>query len=152
MSAAEIEGTLLDPTVQACPFAYHEQLREKAPVYRMPETGFYVVSTYEDLKTVLTDPVTFSNDIEIAQLAGEAAADLGRMYDDNLAEEGWGHVQTLQRTDPPVHGRYRRLINRTLTPSMVSKRSIRAISSALSMDEVLPPAADAVSESAKSYR
>jgi cytochrome P450 len=41
------------------------------------------------------------------------------MFDDHLAEVGWGHVQTLQRTDPPVHGRYRRLINRTLTPPMV---------------------------------
>lgn len=119
MSTAEIEGTLLDPAVQACPFAYHQQLREKAPVYRMPETGFYVISNYEDLKTVLSDPATFSNDIEIEQLAGEAAADLGRMFDDHLAEVGWGHVQTLQRTDPPVHGRYRRLINRTLTPPMV---------------------------------
>jgi cytochrome P450 len=119
MTTAEIEGTLLDPAVQACPFAYHQQLREKAPVYRMPETGFYVVSNYEDLKTVLSDPTTFSNDIEIEQLAGEAAADLGRMFDDHLAEVGYGHVQTLQRTDPPVHGRYRRLINRTLTPSMV---------------------------------
>jgi hypothetical protein len=119
MTTAEIEGTLLDPAVQACPFAYHQQLREKAPVYRMPETGFYVISNYEDLKTVLSDPATFSNDIEIEQLAGEAAADLGRMFDDHLAEVGWGHVQTLQRTDPPVHGRYRRLINRTLTPSMV---------------------------------
>jgi cytochrome P450 len=85
----------------------------------MPETGFYVISNYEDLKTVLSDPATFSNDIEIEQLAGEAAADLGRMFDDHLAEVGWGHVQTLQRTDPPVHGRYRRLINRTLTPPMV---------------------------------
>ena len=119
MSAVEIEGTLLDPAVQACPFAYHQQLREKAPVYRMPETGFYVISNYDDLKTVLSDPATFSNDIEIEQLAGEAAADLGRMFDDHLAEVGWGHVQTLQRTDPPVHGRYRRLINRTLTPPMV---------------------------------
>jgi cytochrome P450 len=119
MTTAEIEGTLLDPAVQACPFAYHQQLREKAPVYRMPETGFYVISNYEDLKTVLSDPATFSNDIEIEQLAGEAAADLGRMFDDHLAEVGWGHVQTLQRTDPPVHGRYRRLINRTLTPPMV---------------------------------
>jgi len=119
MTAVEIEGTLLDPQVQACPFAYHAQLREKAPVYRMPETGFYVISSYDDLKTVLSDPATFSNDILVEQLAGEAAADLGRMFDEHLAEVGWGHVQTLQRTDPPEHGRYRRLINRTLTPPMV---------------------------------
>ncbi len=119
MSEPAIEGSLLDPEVQACPFPYYEQLREKAPVYRMPETGFYVISTYEDLKTVLGDPQTYSNDIMIEHLAGEAAADLGRMYDENLAEAGWGHVQTLQRTDPPEHSRYRRLLNRAFTPSMV---------------------------------
>ncbi len=119
MTATEIEGSLLDPVVQACPFAYYEQMREKAPVYRMPETGFYLISTFDDMKTVLTDPHTYSNDILLEQLAGEAAADLGRAYDEHLAEVGWGHVQTLQRTDPPEHSRYRRLINRVFTPPMV---------------------------------
>ena len=55
----------------------------------------------------------------IEQLAGESVAHLGRMYDEYLDEIGWGHVQTLQRTDPPVHSRYRRLLNRALTPPMV---------------------------------
>lgn len=119
MSTAEIEGTLLDPAVAACPFSYYAELREKAPVYRMPETGFWIISTYDDLREVLSDPQTYSNDISIEQLAGESVADLGRMYDDHLAEIGWGHVQTLQRTDPPEHSRYRRLLNRALTPPMV---------------------------------
>ena len=77
----EVEGSLLDPAVQACPFPYYRQMRETAPVYRMPETGFYLISNYEDLKDILSDPETYSNDIQIAQLAGESAADLGRMYD-----------------------------------------------------------------------
>jgi cytochrome P450 len=118
-AAPSIEGSLLDPAVQACPFPYYAELRSKAPVYRMPETGFYVISTYDDLRTVLSDPVTYSNDILIEHLAGEAAADLGRTYDEHLAEVGWGHVQTLQRTDPPEHSRYRRLLNRAFTPTMV---------------------------------
>jgi cytochrome P450 len=116
---AELVGSLLDPAIQACPFDYYRQMREHAPVYRMPDTGFFLISNYEDLKTVLADSVTFSNDISIAQIAGAQAADLGRLYDDELAEKGWAHVQTLQRTDPPEHGRYRRLINRALTPPMV---------------------------------
>ena len=119
MSAAEIEGSLLDPQIAGCPFHYYSELREKAPVYRMPETGFYVISTYDDLKDVLSDPETYSNDIKIEQLAGESVAHLGRMYDEYLDQIGWGHVQTLQRTDPPVHSRYRRLLNRALTPPMV---------------------------------
>jgi cytochrome P450 len=119
MTAAEIQGSLLDPQIAACPFAYYGELREKAPVYRMPETGFYVISTYEDLKEVLSDPETYSNDIRIEQLAGESVAHLGRLYDEYLDTIGWGHVQTLQRTDPPVHSRYRRLLNRALTPTAV---------------------------------
>ena len=119
MTTSEITGSLLDPAVQACPFPYYEQMREKAPIYRMPKTGFFLISSYDDLKAVLSDPVTYSNDILIEQLAGEQAADLGRLYDEHLAEVGWAHVQTLQRTDPPQHSRYRRLINRTLTPPMV---------------------------------
>ena len=115
----ESHGSLLDPAVQACPFPYYAKMRADAPVYRMPETGFYLVSNYEDLKAVLADPVTYSNDISIEQLAGDTAAELGRLYDEHLAEKGWAHVQTLQRTDAPEHGRYRRLINRALTPSMV---------------------------------
>ena len=58
VSAPEIEGSLLDPEIAACPFHYYAQMREKAPVYRMPETGFYLVSTYEDLRAVLSDPAT----------------------------------------------------------------------------------------------
>lgn len=112
-------ASLLDPEVQACPFAYYAELRENAPVYRMPETGFWIISTYDDLREVLADPQTYSNDISIEQLAGESVAGLGRLYDAHLAEIGWGHVQTLQRTDPPEHSRYRRLVNRTLTPPMV---------------------------------
>jgi cytochrome P450 len=119
MTTTEIDGSLLDPEIASCPFAYYTQLRDKAPVYRMPDTGFYVISRYEDLKDVLSDPETFSNDIMLEQLAGEAVAHLGRRYDEYLEEIGWGHVQTLQRTDPPVHSRYRRLLNRALTPPMV---------------------------------
>lgn len=115
----ELPGSLLDPETQACPFPYYAQMREAAPVYRMPDTGFFLVSGYEDLRAVLTDPVTYSNDISVEELAGEQAAALGRLYDEHLAQAGWAHVQTLQRTDPPEHSRYRRLINRTLTPPMV---------------------------------
>jgi cytochrome P450 len=117
--SAEEFGSLLDPAIQACPFPYYQQMREAAPVYRMPDTGFFLISAYDDLKAVLSDPATYSNDISVEELAGEQAASLGRLYDEHLAETGWAHVQTLQRTDPPEHGRYRRLINRTLTPPMV---------------------------------
>ena len=34
---------------------------------------------------------------------------------------GWEHVQTLQRTDPPVHRRYRKLVDRVFTKKRVDE-------------------------------
>ena len=119
MSAPEVEGSLLDPEIAACPFAHYRELHEKAPIHRMPETGFYVASGYDDVREILSDPVTYSNNSQLSQRVGESAAALGRIYEEHLAELGWGHVQTLQRTDPPDHSRYRRLLNRALTPPLV---------------------------------
>jgi cytochrome P450 len=117
---ATVQGSLLDPEVQACPYAFYRELRTNAPVYQMPETGFYVVSTYEGVQTVVRDPATFSNDIPIERLAGESRAELGRKYNEHLSELGWGHVQTLHRTDAPAHSRHRRILNRAFTPAMVN--------------------------------
>jgi cytochrome P450 len=38
-----------------------------------------------------------------------------------LAERGWARAVTLQRTDPPVHTRYRTVLNRVFTPGRVRK-------------------------------
>lgn len=119
VATAPIEHSLLDPAVQAAPFEFYRELREHAPVYRMPETGFYIVSTYDGLRTVVSDPETFSNDIPIERLAGESRAELGRKYNEHLGKVGWAHVQTLHRTDAPVHSRHRRILNRAFTPAMV---------------------------------
>lgn len=120
----EITGTLLDPDTAACPFDHYDELRQKAPVYRMPENGFYLITRYEDLREVVSDPVTYSNSIEMEAQAGEKTAsgrNLGEVYAERLAELGWGRVRTLHRTDAPEHGRYRRLMNRALAPGMVRR-------------------------------
>lgn len=120
----EITGTLLDAQTAACPFAHYDELREKAPVYLMPETGFYLITRYDDLRDIVADPQTFSNSIEMHAQAGERTSDgrnLGEVYAERLAEVGWGRVRTLHRTDAPEHTRYRRLMNRALAPGMVRR-------------------------------
>jgi hypothetical protein len=48
---ADVDGEiLLDPAVQRDPFGYYQRLREQQPVLRMPGTGFYVLTRYEDLR------------------------------------------------------------------------------------------------------
>lgn len=106
----------LDPAVQSDPFEFYEVLHEQCPVYRMPETGMYMVTKYEDMRHVLKDTKVFSSDLNRnAGLQGEKA----ELYQSILKERGWGHVQTLQRTDPPLHSRYRTLLDRVFTATQV---------------------------------
>lgn len=118
MSGVDSE-LLLDPAVQRDPFPYYERLRERAPVFRMRETGFYVLTRYEDLRTVLRDTEAFSNTLDLEELSGERARRLGALFNQRLAEKGWAHVPTLHQSDPPEHTRYRRLLNKVFSPGRV---------------------------------
>lgn len=110
---------LLHPGVQADPFPYYQQLREHHPVFRMPGTGFYVLTRYEDLRAVLRDTATFSNTLDLEDLSGERARRLGALFNERLAEKGWAHVPTLHQSDPPEHTRYRRLLAKVFSPGRV---------------------------------
>ncbi|RYD47146.1 MAG: cytochrome P450, partial [Sphingomonadales bacterium] len=114
---ADLAGmSLLDPHVQDDPFAMYEAMQDASGIYRMPETGFFVVSRYADLRAVLTDPLTLSNEVDRAALQG---AELAQGHQHYLAEHGWPHINTLQRTDAPVHSRYRKLVDRVFTVGRV---------------------------------
>ena len=108
--------SLLDPAVQADPFPFYRKLHQECPVYRMPETGMYVVTRFEDLKYVLRTPEIFSSDVRSRGGLQGTGIDV---LQDVLEERGWRHVQTLQRTDPPEHTRYRKLLNRVFTGKRV---------------------------------
>ena len=110
---------LLDPAVQRDPFGYYQWLREQQPVLRMPGTGFYVLTRYEDLRAILRDTQTFSNTLDLEELSGERARRLGARFNERLAEKGWPHVPTLHQSDPPEHTRYRRLLNKVFSPGRV---------------------------------
>ncbi len=117
LATSALDGmSLLDPATQSDPFAMYEAIQAYPGIYRMPETGFYIVARYADLRAVLTDPATYSNDVDRASLQGpENSAKLH----DYLDEKGWPHIQTLQRTDAPAHSRYRKLVDRVFTVGRV---------------------------------
>lgn len=118
MDDASIEAfSLLDPKVQSDPKSFYALLHERSPVYLMPETGMYVVTRYDDVRAVLRDPETFSND---TVAAGGVNGAIYHLHHRTLKERGWAHVQTLQRTDPPVHGRYRRLLDQVFNIQRVN--------------------------------
>ena len=81
-----IESTsLLDEKILADPWEFYAQLHAECPVYKMPETGIYVVTKHEDVASIMRDTETFSNVI----LAMEALqGDNGRRYQEMLKEKG----------------------------------------------------------------
>ena len=112
--------SFMDPNVMSDPYEFYEVLQQEQPVYLMPETGMYMVTRYDSVRQVLTQPDVFSNDTSLAadkSLQSEHA----QKYQAILEEKGWGHVQTLQRTDPPEHSRYRKLLDRVFTASRVKE-------------------------------
>ena len=89
--------------------------RRSEPVARA-SNGWFVVTTMELVRTVLTDPELFSNAVPRrspppAEVAAEVAA---------IRAQGPPSVPTLLLNDPPKHTRYRRMISRAFTPRALS--------------------------------
>ena len=100
----------LDPEVQKCPYDFYKLLREEAPVYLEPETGYYIVTRHADILEAKSAPDLFSSNVPVTKLSKrtppEALAIQAQQYP---------RPQTLHRTDPPEHTHYRKVIDRAFT-------------------------------------
>ena len=106
-----------DPAVLDDPFQFYDVVRENEPVYKIPELDVYIVTRYDDLREVLLDTETFSNDhIGYGLLQGEN----WKLHDDILKERGWLDVPTLNQADPPAHTRYRRIGEKIFNPRRIA--------------------------------
>lgn len=101
----------LDPELQKCPYDFYKLLREEAPVWREPETGYYIVTRHADILEAKSAPEIFSNDVPPAKKRGASSPPEAQ----EILAKGWERPQTLHRTDPPTHTHYRKLIDRTFT-------------------------------------
>ncbi|MBI1181746.1 MAG: cytochrome P450 [Alphaproteobacteria bacterium] len=103
-----VAGSLLDPATQRCPHAHYRDLRDNAPVYRMPETGMYVVSRYDLLLQVMRNPALFSSKPPPGARAGLSCPEAERIVE----EEGYGRgTPSMQNNDEPAHTVYRKLVD-----------------------------------------
>ena len=96
--------------VPGVPHEYFAYLRRHDPVHWQPEPGgpgFWAVTKYEDCVTVNRDWERFSS-----ALRGVMPFELS---DDEVAQQSLMMVNM----DPPIHTRYRRLVNKGFTPRMV---------------------------------
>ncbi|MGH2888416.1 MAG: cytochrome P450 [Solirubrobacteraceae bacterium] len=92
------------------PWEVFDLLQREAPVYFHPEPGgrgFWAVTRYDDVLAVVRDAKTFSSE------AGGAATI------EDLPPDVLEARRNLLEYDPPVHGRYRRLMSTRFTPGAV---------------------------------
>ena len=118
MSESNVEKySFLDPLINSDPYEFYGVLHKEQPVYKIPEVGIYMLTKYDDIRMALKDYETFSNDVSVA-----TRGEFSSLHQDILVDGGgWEHVQTLQRTDPPVHKRYRKLVDRVFTKKRVDE-------------------------------
>jgi cytochrome P450 len=86
----------------------------------MPEIGAVMVTRYDDVRFVLTNPDLFSSSGRGGGAKKGLQVDNARRYQEILRERGWGPVETLQRTDPPIHTDYRRLVAKAFLPRRIA--------------------------------
>lgn len=111
------KASLFQPEIQDKPFDYYAWLREEAPIYQMPDMGFFIVSRYDLVLQALKQPNLFSSKLGFA-----ANRDVPPEVTEIYEKEGFGEqVNTLVSNDPPDHSRYRNLVNKAFTAARVRK-------------------------------
>ncbi|UGT41546.1 cytochrome P450 [Nocardia yamanashiensis] len=107
-SVAEID--IFDPAHLEDPYPMYRMLREHAPVYRVPGTDFYLISSWELVSQVCARTEVFSSNLTatlIRQPDGAAA-----VFD---MDHGGQAVHVLATADDPDHRQHRKLVSTVLS-------------------------------------
>ena len=99
--------SLSDPDVIQNPFPYYQWALAHAPVTELPGTGIKVIMSYAMCSEAAGRVEEFSNAFT-ATLSGALSAD---PEVSGILAQGWPQIDTLLTADPPVHTRYRKLVN-----------------------------------------
>jgi len=100
---------LYDPETVENPWEYYAALRKQAPVHQI-QGGMWLVSTHDLCLEALRDPDTFSSRF-IQKMSGGAAG----------ADGNYLGPETLLSNDPPEHTFFRKIVNKTFSPTRVKK-------------------------------
>lgn len=108
---------LFDPEVQENWYPSYALLQEQAPICFLPEHNMYVVTRYEDIHYIVRHPEIFTNQ--------EGALGRDPLLSDPEAraiykEHGFDRMFPLS-SDPPLHKKYRKLIEHAFSRAGVRK-------------------------------
>lgn len=113
---------LMDPAVQQCPYPFYAAARAQAPLYRMPQTGFWLVTSFELVREVIRQPDLYASGVSpMALREGGVPQDIVDIY----VNEGWVPLASCSTSDPPQHTRVRAFLEPLFTVQRV--REIRPL-------------------------
>ena len=106
---------LMDPAVQQCPYAFYALAREQAPLYRMPSTGFWLVTSFDLCREVIRQPDLYASGVSPMALKP------GGVLPEVVAEyaKGWLPMASCSTSDPPRHTRVRAFLEPLFTAKRV---------------------------------
>ncbi|MDG2303512.1 MAG: cytochrome P450 [Candidatus Binatia bacterium] len=117
----------MGPEQLANPYPTIAQAHAEKPVFFSEAFSLWIVTRYEDIWTILRDTERFTSSASVT--VGTETPDEVKA----VLAEGWGEVDTLVTNDPPVHTRFRSLVNKAFTPRRVAGREehIRELANSL---------------------
>lgn len=98
------------------PFPFYIKARSEAPIFYSPELDYWVITRYEDIKTIFKDLSTFSSEI-----TGKPLIPFSPAVQQVLTEGGFTAQSGISGTMPPDHTRIRSFLNKGFTPRRVEK-------------------------------
>jgi cytochrome P450 len=125
---------LMAPEVQQCPYGLYQTLRHHAPLYRMPSTGFHLVTSYELAREVIRTPDQYVSGVSPMALSDDG---IPQEIIDIYEKEGWLPLASCSTSDPPQHARVRGFLEKLFTAERVraATPAIDAIAESL-LDEL----------------
>jgi cytochrome P450 len=112
-------GAEFDPFVEpylSNPYPFWVRAREQEPVFYSPQLDYWIVTRYEDIKAVFSDPQTFS-----AGNAQTPIRPLAPQVTEMLRDGGLKTKPVMSNRDPPEHARIRKHTWGAFTPKRVAQ-------------------------------
>lgn len=117
MTVAAEQKSFFHPDVLTSPFAFYQEHLATEPLYHDKATGLYLVLSHKLVSEATSRTDEFSNNFQ-AVLSGARSEDPEVKA---ILDEGWPQVDTLLTADPPVHTRFRKLVNLAFSAPRVNK-------------------------------
>ena len=114
--SGESDFDIMDPAVQQCPYDVYKKLRRAAPLYKLPSTGFHLVTEYELAREIIRAPDAFPSSVSPMALSDDGIApEIVAIYE----SQGWLPLTSCSTSDPPYHSRVRGFLEKLFTAEWV---------------------------------